>query len=81
MTVDDWFDRIRKHNEKSKLARWLRITPPDRLGEIKKEGVDLMTIRKNLSLCEEPIRDFEELEKRNVGLPETTKTRPTILET
>ena len=63
MSVEDWFDRIRKHNEKSDLARWLRSTPPDRLGEIKKKGADLMTIKKNLSLCEDPIQDFEEYEK------------------
>ena len=73
MIIEDWFDRIRKNNEKSELAGWLRITPPDRLGEIKKEGVDLMTIRKNLSLCEEPIRDFEELEKEMLAYQKQSK--------
>ena len=63
MSVQDWFDRIRKHNEKSDLARWLRNTPPDRLGEIMRDGVDLMKIKKNLSSCDDPIEDFEEYEK------------------
>ena len=62
MSVTDWFDRIRRHNEKYALARWLENALPDRLDEIQ-GGINLKQIKRNLRQCEGQIVGFEELEK------------------
>ena len=62
MSVTDWFDRIRRHNQKYALSRWLKNAVPDRLDEIQGD-INLKLIKRNLRHCEGPIADFEELEK------------------
>ena len=66
MSVTDWFDRIRRHNQKYALFRWLKNAVPDRLDEIQ-GGINLKKIKRNLRQCEEPILDFEELEKTTLA--------------
>ena len=66
MSVTDWFDRIRKHNEIYALARWLKSAVPDRLAEIQGD-INLSRIKRNLRQCEGPILGFEELEKTTLA--------------
>ena len=48
MSVTDWFDRIRRHNQKYALSRWLKNAVPDRLDEIQGD-INLSWIKKKPS--------------------------------
>ena len=61
--AEEWFGRIRSHNEKWDLSQWLKNNAPDVLNDLSTADLQLNAIRVNLATCDERIEGFEVQEK------------------
>ena len=61
--AEEWFGRIKSHNEKWELSQWLNNSAPDVLNELSTSDLQLNDIRMNLANCDDKIEGFEVKEK------------------